>query len=91
MSLCGTANRESDRSCMRSAAIILTLLGLLAFAAGGAWFVWDQMGDVEMSRDGVLALGLGVGFSLLLGIGLMRLVYVSHKRGYDDAAPPGAE
>jgi hypothetical protein len=77
---------------MRSAALlILTLGGLLVFAAGGAWVVWHHMGDVEMTRDGFLALGLGVGFSLLLGIGLMRLVYVSHKRGYDDILPPGAE
>lgn len=40
--------------------------------------------DVELSSHGTFALILGVVFSLALGIGLMRLVYWSHKNGYDE-------
>jgi hypothetical protein len=44
------------------------------------------MADVEISWMGLLAMALGVVFSLALGIGLMALVYFSNKRGYDDEA-----
>ena len=35
---------------------------------------------------GKIALFAGVTVTLLLGMGLMWLVYFSHKRGYDDEA-----
>ena len=69
---------------MKTALVVGVLMGMLALAAAGAWTVWNSMGAVEMSDDGVIALVLGVTASLLLGIGLMRLVYISHRRGYDE-------
>ena len=41
------------------------------------------MGKVEISDPGLVAVGLGVAASLVVGIGLMRLVYLSHRHGYD--------
>ena len=66
--------------------LILSLLGLLAGAGGFAWYVWRELGDVEISLHGWLALGGGIAATLGLGIGLMWLVYFSHRRGYDDEA-----
>ena len=63
------------------AAVLAVLLGM---AAGGALYVWQGIGAVDISTDGLIALALGVGFSLALGIGLMRLVYYSSRRGFDD-------
>lgn len=66
--------------------LVVALLAFLALAGVGAWWSWESMGDVELSSHGMIALGLGVGLSLLLGVGLMSLVFFSHLRGYDDEA-----
>jgi hypothetical protein len=41
-----------------------------------------------MDRSGIIALGLGTFFSLVIGCGLMALMFFSSRRGYDDAADP---
>ena len=68
------------------ATLILSLVAMLAGAAGFAWYVWSELGDVEISMQGYLALAGGVAVTLALGVGLMWLVYYSHRRGYDDEA-----
>ena len=45
---------------------------------------WADLGDSEISGAGWLAMGLGVIVTLGLGIGLMALVFVSNRRGYDE-------
>ncbi len=64
--------------------VIVVLLGLLVFASVKAYDSWQDMSGTELSVNGMVALGLGVGLALLLGVGLMSLVYFSHRRGYDD-------
>jgi hypothetical protein len=64
--------------------LILSLLAMLAGAAGFAWYVWRDLGDVEISFHGYVALAAGVTAALGLGVGLMWLVYYSHRRGFDD-------
>jgi hypothetical protein len=49
--------------------------------------LWSGIGDSEISTAGWLAMGLGVLFTLGLGIGLMALVFISSRRGYDEGAP----
>jgi hypothetical protein len=68
------------------AALVLSLLGMLAGAVGFAWYVWHELGDVAISPQGYVALGIGVSVTLGLGAGLMWLVYFSHRRGFDDEA-----
>lgn len=46
--------------------------------------LWAEIGDAEISAAGWVALGLGVLVTLALGIGLMALVFVSNRRGYDE-------
>jgi hypothetical protein len=81
---------------MRALLTIAVLLGLLAAAVGVTLWAWQEIGEVEISRHGLIALGLGVGVTFLLGAGLMALVFFSNRRGYDARAhqgddPPRAE
>jgi hypothetical protein len=62
------------------------LLGLLVAAGIVGYVGWQQLSDVEMGLHGFIALGLGVGLSILLWVGLMTLVFYSSRRGYDDEA-----
>lgn len=66
--------------------VILVLLVLLGLAAGIAYVSWRALDDVAIGLHGYLALGLGVGLTILLWVGLMSLAFYSRRRGYDDAA-----
>jgi high-affinity Fe2+/Pb2+ permease len=48
--------------------------------------LWTSIGDSEISTAGWLAMALGVIVTLALGVGLMALVFVSNRRGYDELA-----
>ncbi len=61
--------------------MIAFLLGFLAAAAGASAYVWIEIDEVEMSGHGITALNFGVAVILAIGAGLMRLVYISHRRG----------
>jgi hypothetical protein len=62
--------------------------------AGGAvlavvWVIarlWSGIGESEISFAGALAMVFGVIVALALGIGLMSLVFLSNRRGYDETA-----
>ena len=41
-------------------------------------------GDVQIGIHGLIALVLGAVVSLLLGGGLMALIFYSHRHGHDD-------
>jgi uncharacterized membrane protein (UPF0136 family) len=71
---------------MRVLLTIAVLLGLLGASAGVALWAWQELGDVEMSTHGLVALGLGAGITFALGAGLMTLVFFSSRRGYDARA-----
>jgi hypothetical protein len=45
---------------------------------------WAGIGDSDISSAGWLAMGLGVIVTFALGVGLMALVFVSNRRGYDE-------
>jgi hypothetical protein len=45
---------------------------------------WSNTGDSEISEAGWFAMGLGIFVTLVLGIGLMSLVFFSNRRGYDE-------
>jgi hypothetical protein len=60
------------------------LVAFLGFGLWGSTVAWRLAGNSKMSVHGYVALGLGVGFSLLLGFGLMGLAFFSSRRGWDD-------
>jgi len=51
--------------------------------------VWTGLGDTGMSAAGWAALVLGVVVTLALGIGLMALVFISSRRGFDEPGGGG--
>jgi len=69
-------------------ALILVLVALLILTGVWATTVWNATGDVVMDRHGWIALGLGTFFSLLVGCGLMALMFFSSRSGHDDVADP---
>ena len=48
--------------------------------------LWSGIGDSEITLAGEIAMIFGVVVALALGIGLMSLVFLSSRRGYDEAA-----
>ena len=45
---------------------------------------WPSFSYADMSIHGWIAMALGVGFTILVGGGLMALVFYSDTNGYDD-------
>jgi len=69
---------------MRKALLFVPLFALLA---ASLWFVgasWVHLAAGAIPLYGWLAIGGGVFFSLLVGGGLMALMFYSHRHGYDD-------
>ncbi|SDJ48606.1 MULTISPECIES: hypothetical protein [Bradyrhizobium] len=65
-----------------------TLCAILLITVIWAVTVWTSSNDVPMSKDGWIALGLGTFFSLVIGCGLMALMFYSSRSGHDEAATP---
>ena len=63
--------------------IIIALLGLLAGAIFVGHYGWVSAGDVSMPAWGWLMMGFGIFFTLLVGGGLMALVFYSNRAGFD--------
>lgn len=61
----------------------IVLLVLLAVAVAYAVHAWMEMAPVAMSAAGWLFLVLGAAFTLLVGGGLMWLVFYSSRHHFD--------
>jgi hypothetical protein len=70
---------------MKGIVLIIALVAILVLAILWAIYAWNSV-DVEMSVHGYVAMILGIIFSLVVGCGLMALVFYSNRRGYDE--PP---
>ncbi|MCK1636016.1 hypothetical protein IVA95_00070 [Bradyrhizobium sp. 157] len=68
--------------------LLVILLALLGLTGVWAVAVWNATSDAVMDKHGWIALGLGTFFSLLIGCGLMALMFFSSRSGHDDAADP---
>ncbi|MBV8120925.1 MAG: hypothetical protein JO081_13435 [Alphaproteobacteria bacterium] len=64
-------------------AVAVAVFAVVAVAVAIGIF-WDELGASEISTAGWLALGFGAVTTLALGFGLMALMFISNKRGYDD-------
>jgi hypothetical protein len=70
---------------MTPARIVATMIAVVAAVIALTAYTWVQMGGTfAISWHGILAMVLGVGLSLALGIGLMALVFYSNRSGHDD-------
>lgn len=70
----------------RKSGWIATALAAASVIAVGAVIagLWSDIGGAEMSPAGWAAMVLGIVLTLALGIGLMTLVFISSRRGYDE-------
>ena len=67
--------------------VLFLLLAILAGAIFVAHYGWVLAGDVIMPAWGWWMMGLGIFFSLLVGCGLMALIFYNSRAGFDE--PPG--
>jgi hypothetical protein len=66
------------------ALLVIALFALLALAVWFAAAAWAHLGGDAIPFYGYVAIVGGVLFSLLIGGGLMALVFYSSRHGYDD-------
>jgi hypothetical protein len=91
-----SANREngieplvssvSARLSVRSWAILIVLLLLLAITFVIVYLGWTLGNDTDVPASGYVAMAFGVIVSLAVGFGLMALIFYSSRKGYDE--PP---
>jgi len=67
-------------------AVALTVVATVVILVAG---FWGDIGASRMSLAGWLAMGLGIVLTLALGIGLMALVFISSRSGWDE--PPRSD
>jgi hypothetical protein len=65
------------------AAVASAIAAVVAVAVVVGIF-WQQLGASQISLGGWLAMIFGVIVTLALGIGLMALMFISNRRGYDE-------
>lgn len=73
---------------MGQVVVLAALIVILIITAVWATAVWNATGGAVMDKHGWIALALGTFFSLLIGCGLMTLMFFSSRSGHDEAADP---
>ena len=66
------------------AILVVALFALLAVSVWFAAYAWNHLGGDPVPSYGYVALAGGAVVSLLVGGGLMALVFYSSRHGYDD-------
>lgn len=69
---------------MRTLLVAVPLLALLVMSVWFAAAAWTRLGGEPIPLYGYFVIVGGVLFSLLVGGGLMALVFYSSRHGYDD-------
>jgi hypothetical protein len=64
------------------AALLAMLVAVIVVAVSG----WSSAAGTDVPASGYLALAFGVVVSLVVGVGLMALVFYSSRAGYDEPA-----
>jgi hypothetical protein len=78
------ANSNAKLHTLGVIALIAPLLAILAAAAWYAAGAWISVSGPPMPTAGYVAMILGVIFSLVVGCGLMALLFYSNRHGYDE-------
>jgi len=71
-------------SVLGTIALMAPLLAILAAAVWYAAGAWIALEGPPMPASGYIAMTLGIIFSVIVGCGLMALLFYSSRRGYDD-------
>jgi cation transporter-like permease len=65
---------------------LILFLGIMLLGVGYFAYEGLTVGEGPVPNDFYIAMTLGVVFSLVVGVGLMALVFYSSRKGYDE--PP---
>ena len=68
---------------------IVTLVFCIGLGIAGIYFATMINSDIPLSGSGSVALIIGVTFGLIVGIGLMALIFFSSRNGFDE--PPDVQ
>jgi hypothetical protein len=71
----------------RNIGMTALLVPLFAILVAALWFAsraWTAVSGPPMPGIGYLAMTLGIIFSLIIGCGLMALLFYSNRHGYDE-------
>jgi cation transporter-like permease len=74
--------------------VVVMLFVLFAILGAAGWFAsraWTEVSGPPMPATGYAAMILGTVFSLVVGCGLMALLFYSSRHGYDDQFKPKDE
>lgn len=71
---------------MKTVLFVIAALVALGAAVAAGVYGWTSSGGAEMGGHGWAALILGTVLSLVVGGGLMALVFYSSRHGYDEGA-----
>lgn len=75
------------RGMRRSLPTIALIAALIAIMAAALWYAagaWLAVSGPPMPTVGYVAMALGIVFSLVVGCGLMALLFYSSRHGYDE-------
>jgi hypothetical protein len=72
-------------------ALVVPLVAILVAAGWMAARAWIAVQGPSMPATGYVAMTLGIVFSLVIGCGLMALLFYSSRHGYDDPHRPGGD
>jgi len=61
--------------------VLAVLLGMLSATIWIGYDIWETTADVPISENDYIALGVGAALSLLVGCGLMALLFYSSRHG----------
>lgn len=71
---------------MRKYSLLIPLVALLIATVWFAVYSWNAIEGPPIPVEGRIAMWLGIVFSLVIGCGLMALLFYSSRHGYDEAA-----
>jgi hypothetical protein len=66
---------------------VVLIVALVSILSASGWYAaraWLEVSGPPMPLTGYIAMTLGVVFSLVVGCGLMALLFYSHRHGYDE-------
>jgi hypothetical protein len=82
------AKPRTKRGTFGTVMLVAVLFVILAAAFWYAARAWTSLSGAPMPATGYVALILGVVFSLIVGFGLMGLLFYSSRHGYDEPFDP---